>query len=96
MYFQLTKKAVNDLRKIGRYTLKNWGRSQRNIYLKKLDDGFHTIAREPQISVSCDDIKKGYRKFHVGRHLIFYLVYETHIDIIRILHEKMDVSTHLK
>jgi toxin ParE1/3/4 len=44
--FQLTEKAIEDLRSIGRYTQKNWGRDQRNKYLAKLDDSFHTIARE--------------------------------------------------
>jgi toxin ParE1/3/4 len=94
--YQLTNKAVEDLRRIGRYTQEKWGRNQRNIYLEKLDEGFKTIALEPLIGIACDDIRKGYRKFHVGRHLIFYFQKETHIEIIRILHERMDVIYHLQ
>ena len=95
MPFRLTKKAIEDLRSIARYTENTWGRDQRNTYLSKLDSSFHTISREPQIGLSCDDIRKGYRKYHVGRHLIFYRLAGTQIDIIRILHDRMDVETHL-
>ncbi len=28
----------------GRYTLKKWGRKQRNRYLKKIDDAFHELS----------------------------------------------------
>ncbi len=93
--FRLTKKAVEDLRSIGRYTLKNWGHEQRNKYLAKLDASFHTIAREPNIGPACDNIRNGYRKYHVGRHLIFYRQTEVHIEIVRILHDRMDIETHM-
>jgi toxin ParE1/3/4 len=92
--FRLTKKATEDLRSIGRYTQKNWGRDQRNKYLARLDDSFHTIAREPQIGLACDYIRHGYRKYHVGRHLIFYRQTESVVEIIRILHDRMDVESH--
>ena len=56
MPFRLTRKAIEDLRSIARYTENTWGRDQRNAYLSKLDASFHTIAREPQIGLTCDDI----------------------------------------
>ena len=93
--FRLTGKAVEDLRSIGRYTQKKWGRDQRNQYLTKLDKSFETIASEPEIGLACDDIRKGYRKYHVGRHLVFYRRTKDHILIIRILHDRMDIENHL-
>ena len=54
------------------------------------------IVDEPQLGRACDEIRKGYRKHHVGRHLIFYRQTTSHIEIIRILHESMDVDSHLK
>jgi toxin ParE1/3/4 len=38
----------------------------------------------------------GYRVYHVGQHLIFYRQKSTGIEIIRILHDRMDVETHLR
>lgn len=93
--FRLTAKARDDLKSIGRYTQQRWGREQRNIYLAQLDEGFHVLARDPQKGRPCDDIREGYSKYRVGRHLIFYRELGGGIEIVRILHERMDVETHL-
>jgi len=70
--FRLTAKALEDLISIGRFTEATWGRVQRNKYLEKLDESFHALAKQPHLGRACDDIRKGYRLYHVGRHLIFY------------------------
>ena len=94
--FRLSAKSIEDLKSIGRFTLKSWGREQRNIYLSKLDDSFHRLADQPHLGSARDDILKGYRFYHVGRHMIFYRQTSTNIEIIRILHDRMDVETHLR
>ena len=94
--FRLSAKSIEDLKSIGRFTLKSWGREQRNIYLSKLDESFHILAEQPQLGNARDDIRKGYRVYHVGRHLIFYRQKPAEIEIIRILHDRMDVETHLR
>ncbi|MBW4620151.1 MAG: type II toxin-antitoxin system RelE/ParE family toxin [Cyanosarcina radialis HA8281-LM2] len=93
--FYLTDLALSDLRSIGRYTQKTWGREQRNVYLSRLDACFHLLAEEPERGRACDDIRPGYRKYHMGRHLIFYRITEEGIEIVRILHDRMDVEAHL-
>ena len=70
--FRLTERAKAALHSIGRYTQATWGREQRNNYLARLDVCFHLLAREPHRGRACDDIRPGYRKYHVGQHLIFY------------------------
>ena len=94
--FLLSEKALEDLKSIGRYTQKTWGREQRNKYLSKLDESFHILSKQPQLGTARDDIRKGYRVYHVGRHLIFYRPQPTKIQIIRILHDRMNVESHLK
>ena len=94
--FRLSAKSLEDLKSIGRFTLEFWGREQRNIYLSKLDENFHLLAEQPYLGNARDDIRKGYRVYHVGRHLIFYRQKSTAIEIIRILHDRMDVETHLR
>jgi toxin ParE1/3/4 len=93
--FLLSSKSLEDLKSIGRFTLKSWGREQRNIYLSKLDDAFHMLADQPHLGIARDDIREGYRIYHVGRHLIFYRPKANYIEIIRILHDRMDVVTRL-
>ncbi len=92
--FKLTSKAKTDLKKIAKFTQKQWGRSQRNSYLLQFDQCFHQLADNPSIGNPCDYIKIGYRKFPQGSHLIFYQIdAKGHIQIIRILHKNMDTNS---
>jgi toxin ParE1/3/4 len=93
--FRLTKLAKADLKDIGRYTQGVWGREQRNRYLANLDASFHDLAQTPHKGRSCDDIRQGYRKYQVGRHVIFYRQDAADIEIVRILHDRMDAEAHL-
>ena len=64
--------------------------------LKQFDDVFHMLAENPDTGVTCDFIKQGYRKFPNGSHVIFYRLTEIDsIQIIRILHMRMDVARQL-
>ena len=50
------------------------------------------LAESPDMGRPCDDIKAGYRQYHIGRHLIFYRQSEAGITVIRILHDRMDIK----
>lgn len=92
--FKLTNKAKIDLVKIAKYSEAQWGAEQRNLYLKQFDDAFHLISNKPLVGKECDFIKKDYRKFPQGSHIIFYKNSNTqNIEIIRILHKNMDVPS---
>jgi toxin ParE1/3/4 len=94
--FKLSAKAKSDLKSIARYTHENWGREQRNVYLKQMDETFRTLARQSSLGIACDYIKPGYRKFPQGSHIVYYREgTTTKIEIIRILHKNMDVELNL-
>lgn len=94
--FRLTTKAKADLLHIGRITQRRWGKRQRNKYLRELDIAFNYLAENPEAGPGCDDVMVGYRKHPRGSHLIYYNVSSAgSVDIIRILHKRMDVITHL-
>ncbi|MBU2509783.1 type II toxin-antitoxin system RelE/ParE family toxin [bacterium] len=93
--YKLSRKAFLDLVEIGRYTESKWGIKQRNIPLKQIDDCFTKLAENPNLGVKCDYIKKGYRKFPQGSHIVYYRSNsDDSIDIIRILHNSMDFESH--
>jgi toxin ParE1/3/4 len=92
--FRLTELAKQDLLSIGRYTQMTWGKEQRNLYLAKIDAVFHLLAQEPQFGKACDEVQSGYRKYPVGRHLIFYRQSSEGIEVVRILHDRMDIEAH--
>ncbi|MBU0480928.1 MAG: type II toxin-antitoxin system RelE/ParE family toxin [Proteobacteria bacterium] len=93
--FVLTQKARKDLLEIALYTFERWGREQRNMYLNMMDDCFQQLAANPHIGIDCSDIRTGYRKMQAGSHVIFYRAKSTQtIEIVRILHGRMDLETH--
>lgn len=94
--FFLTRKAKNDLKNIARYTESEWGLEQRNFYLKQLDESFQLLYKTPDIGMSCDYVREGYRKYRTGRHFVFYRLLGDEIEIVRVLHERMNVEVHLQ
>jgi len=94
--FILKQKARDDLLAIGRYTRKEWGKAQQVRYLTQIDRAFHNLANKPDLGRLCDDIREGYFKYGVGKHVIFYRRAEQgQIEIVRILHGRMDIEQHL-
>jgi toxin ParE1/3/4 len=66
------------------------------IYLKEIDKAFHDLAQMPDMGSKCDYIRPGYRKYSVGKHLLFYRQVNTNdIEIVCILHGRMDVERRL-
>lgn len=92
---RLRREALQDLRSIGRYTLDRWGPEQRNNYLRQLDARFRQLSEHPHLGAPRDWIREGYRSARQGRHLIMYREIAGGIEIVRILHENMDVERHL-
>lgn len=94
--FRLSKAADADLRHIADYTQQHWGIEQRNAYIKEVFDAFARLSKTPEIAIKMDHIRNGYRKFPQGSHVIFFREEETHgIEIIRILHKRMDAEEQL-
>ncbi len=92
---RLTRAAREDLKAIGRYTQGAWGRPQRDAYLSQFDRRFRSLAQFPTLGRSCDDIRPGYRKYAEGAHVIFYREVDGGIEIVRILHGRLDLDRHL-
>lgn len=92
--FTIKAAARADLKGIAKSTEQTWGREQRNNYLTELDQTFHRLAENTELGKTCDYIRSGYRVFPAGSHLIFYkLGAGKSVEIIRVLHKRMDVSS---
>jgi toxin ParE1/3/4 len=87
--------AKRDLVRIGRYTEARWGRPQRDRYLTMLDGRIADLADTPPIGRRRDEIREGLRSIHAGRHVVFYRVGPDTIEIVRVLHERMDAGPRL-
>lgn len=88
-------KARKDLKNIWLYTYENFGADQADKYFDELESGMETIRDNPLVGVSCDYIRAGYRQFKVNEHYIFYRIGKKTINVVRILHDTMQVKNHL-
>lgn len=53
-----------------------------------------TVA-DPSLGRECAEVRPGYRKYPSGSHALFYRLTDDGIDVVRILHERMDYERHI-
>lgn len=95
--YRLTVKAVEDLTLIWNYTFETWSENQADKYYDLLVDNFNEIALKPFLGKDYSVIKENIFGFAAGRHIIFYrVIVENEIEIIRILHEQMDLKNRIQ
>ena len=95
--YKLTNKAVDDLAHIWNYTCDKWSETQADIYYNMLLENFKEVAFNPDLGRNYSGINENLLGFKAGRHLIFYRKIEKNeIEIIRILHEQIDLKTRIK
>ena len=93
--FRLTPAAQRDLSEIWDFTQNRWDVVQAEEYIAEIRDAIERVAKDPNRGRRCDDIRDGYRRYVVGSHLVFFVEEEDAIDVIRILHQRMDPTRHM-
>jgi toxin ParE1/3/4 len=93
--YRLTPAAKSDLLEIWNYTIKIWGEKQAEKYLLDIEVKLEQLAANPKLGRQRPEISPGYYSFPVGKHIIFYLHSGKHIDIIGVLHGRMDIDKNL-
>jgi toxin ParE1/3/4 len=91
----LSPRAQSDLDGIWNYTETNWDRRQAEIYTRDIRQMIEAVVVNPRRGRPIDEIRKGYFKCPVSSHLIVYRIVGSDIDVIRILHKRMDIGRHL-
>ena len=95
MKVRLSAAARRDLSGIWRYTAKRWNDAQADRYVRLIADGFDGLATGAAQGRDASDIRAGYLKLAVGSHLVFYRLGSDAIEVVRILHGRMDFDRHL-
>ena len=95
-YF-FTRKAIEDLSQIWNYTYNAWSERQADKYYNLLISECKKIAKIPNIGKIYEQIHNDVLGYKIGRHIIFYrIITEKEIEIVRILHERMDTKSKKK
>lgn len=93
--YRLTPAAERDLERIWNYTVERWGTEQASRYTDILTAALAGLARSPETAPACDQIRHGYRRKSVERHMIYFRITPYGIAVIRILNDRMDASRYL-
>ena len=91
---RLAHSAERELTAIWTYTLSEWGEKRANNYLAALEQAFSQLLENPSMGKARPDIARCYRALTVKKHCIFYCIATESVDVLRILHGRMDAWTH--
>jgi toxin ParE1/3/4 len=101
---RLSSAAERDYLGIIEWTAETFGVRQARAYGRTLMLALRALGANPNVpdSQARDAIRHGLRSLHVarkgrrGRHFIVYRVVDgTRVDVVRILHDSMDLSPHV-
>ena len=98
MEYRISKQAELDLEHIWLYTYRNWSIQQADYYYDLIIDEIEYLTINPKSGKDYNEVRKGYFRSKVKSHFIFYRInfQEKTIEIIRILHQQMDIDLHLE
>lgn len=93
----LRQEAIDDLNAIWLYTFDEWSEKHADSYYASLEFACKQIGINPDLGKEYDGIIKNLYGLRTGKHIIFYKVFaKDSIEVVRILHERMDLKSRLK
>ena len=92
--YVLSPRAQADIDDIWDYTLKRWGIGQAEAHTRQLRRRVEAVANSPTIGRPCPEVRAGYYKYPAGSHFLFYRLTDGGIEVVRILHARMDTERH--
>lgn len=94
--YRISKQAITDLNNIWIYTLHKWSKKQADRYYDLIIGEIEFISKNYLSGKSVEQTRKNYRVTKIKSHLIFYRKTDNEtIEIVRILHQRMDVKKRL-
>ncbi|REE24738.1 type II toxin-antitoxin system RelE/ParE family toxin [Winogradskyella pacifica] len=95
--YRISQQAIEDLDKIWIYTLKKWSKEQADRYYDLIIAEIEFIADNYLTGKSAEQTRKNYRVTKIKSHLLFYRKVDNGIvEIVRVLHQRMDIKKRLK
>lgn len=92
----LRQKAIDDLNDIWEYTFEKWSTKQADKYYLTIKQACYMIGENPDVGKEYDGINNNLLGLKSGKHIIFYQsLDENKIEVIRILHERMDLKNRV-
>ena len=94
--YVLSPAARADLERIWDDSSERWDDDQAAESLREVQRATDPVESNPTIGRACNDVRPGYRKHAVGSHTLYYRIgSDDVIDVVRVLHQRMDADRHL-
>lgn len=93
--YRLSPRARQDLEQIWLYTFERWSQTQADDYFVELTMAFEALAKGHRKGKPIDGVRRGYLSLACGSHFIIYHELGSKAEIIRILHQRMNIGRHL-
>ncbi len=93
--YALSPAARADLGEIWEYTAGRWGETQAERYTRDLQAACEALGDGTERGRSAEDVRAGYRKLAVGSHVMYFRLRSGSVEIVRILHRRMDVARRI-
>ncbi|OYW80573.1 MAG: hypothetical protein B7Z26_06265 [Asticcacaulis sp. 32-58-5] len=84
--YRISTRAKYDLAAIADYTLENFGKTQSRRYSDGLKLSFQNLSQHRHLGRKADDLADALRAFDYSSHVIYYLLTDKDILIVRVLH----------
>lgn len=92
----LRPEAERDIEDIADYTLSQWGADQARQYVTDLRRAIEKLTSTAGHYATNDTLFPGLRKLRCGQHRVYFLVENATVDVVRVLHERMDAKARLR
>jgi toxin ParE1/3/4 len=96
MKVRFTAQADADIIDCYLYGYVNFGRDQVERYEQGLRHAIDVIADNPRIAAERQEYTPPVRVHHHAKHFISYLIEDTHVLIVRVLRDAVDLTKHLR
>jgi len=93
--YRISESAIKDLDGIWEYTFLNWSKEQADRYHRLIMNEIEFVSENTTSGKSMEHVNEGYLVVYVKSHMIFFMRNKGIVEIIRILHQKMDIESKL-
>lgn len=90
--YKLSEAAARDIEELFAQSISNFGQTQTEVYVRALKECLDLLGQFPEMGISSEEIRPGYRRFSHQSHVIFYRPEPEFVLIVRVLHKSMDVN----
>jgi toxin ParE1/3/4 len=95
-HYRISTQALAELKNIWKYTFKNWSKKQADRYYELVIEEIKFVSENYETGKTIQGTRQNYRFSQVKSLLLFYNKTDNNlVEIVRILHKRMQLKKHL-